>query len=464
MPLKKPRRKSAPQLNPYVRRRLTRLLPIFSKASVGDFSHDLRLPPGDDLFTELYAGVQIMLEVIREKIGDLERSNDELADKVKELKLLTAKIQTEQAQDEAMLMSIGDGLVVVDNHTRIVMVNTAFERLTGWTASEASGRQLTDILPAENERGHRIRKDRRPYARVLRTGKAVMTGVVPEPYYYVRKDGHRFPVAITLTPMRFNHRVVGLVNVFRDITHELEIDRAKSEFVSLASHELRTPLTIIRWSIDMLQKYTGPLTAGQQKYVGAIQQTGQQMVDLVDALLNVSRIELGTLMIEPVPTDLRALIGDIAHQLQPLFTARQHQLQQRLPADVPLVNCDPQLIRVAITNLLTNANKYTPPGGWIKIELIHRDGRAQVCVQDSGFGIPLAEQPKIFEKLFRAENVKSQEPRGTGLGLYIAKAVVEQSGGRLWFTSVEKKGSTFCFDLPVGGVPGRAGTKTITPS
>lgn len=420
-----------------------------------------------------------------DKTNQLSRSNQELAEALRQRRLeghqlkktvgqleqtkeamlnLLEDLDEGKARTEAMVMAVGEGLVVFDRFSKVVLANQAFERLTGWTAIEALGRSIDEVLPAVDERGQPIPSDRRPYQKVLTTGKTVTTRLDTAPFSYVAKDGRRFPAAVTVTPMVFGGKISGGVNVFRDITHEQDVDRAKTEFVSLASHELRTPLTIVRWSIDMLRKYTGPMSKAQRKYVQAIDRTGREMIDLVDALLNVSRIEMGTLMIEPVPTKLDELLKETLSGLRPVIDHKNISVTTSIAKSLPLVTLDPQLIRVAITNLLTNAVKYTPVGGAIRVGLHASDGRVTVSIKDTGYGIPVADRPKIFSKLFRAGNIKNYEPHGTGLGLYITKAVIEQSGGKIWFTANKPQGTTFSFELPVAGVPPRPGSKTLTPS
>ncbi len=396
-------------------------------------------------------------------VQELEETKGAMMNVMEDLEHDRAVVEKDKVQAEAMLMAIGDGLVVIDEQARVVLVNQAFEQMTGWTARQAAGRPIYEVLPAENEEGQRIPNERRPYSKVMNTGQAIVTRLENEPYFYVRRDGTRFPVAITVTPMILAGKLAGTINVFRDITHELDIDRAKSEFVSLASHELRTPLTIVRWSIDMLQKYTGSLTTAQKKYVKAIEQTGQEMVDLVDALLNVSRIEMGTLKIEPVPAKLGETVTGIIRELKPLFDKKSLALKTSIASTLPVVRLDPQLFRVAMTNLLTNAIKYTPAKGTITVNITADRTWATVTVTDTGYGIPEEDQSKIFTKLFRADNIKKFEAHGTGLGLYVAKAVVEQSGGKIWFSSQVDKGSSFSFRLPLGGVSQRAGNKTLRP-
>jgi PAS domain S-box-containing protein len=374
---------------------------------------------------------------------------------------IVSERENEKAQDEAILFGIGDGLVVIDTEGRVRLVNRAFEQATGWKAQEAVGKLLVEVLPAQDESGHPIANLERPFSRAIQTGRGITTRVGKRPYYYVRRDRTRFPVAITVTPFRQHGKILGSINVFRDISREMDIDRAKSEFVSLASHQLRTPLTVIRWSAEMIHRYTGPVPKPQQKYVDAIGETSRQMVNLVDALLNVSRIEMGTLAVEPRPITVADLLDDVLRELKPLSANKKLTMKRKFDPKAGEIVIDPELIRVVVHNLITNAIKYTRPEGTVTVSLVRQSQELEISVADTGMGIPADVQSKVFTKLFRAENAQAIEPHGTGLGLYIAKAVVEQSGGKIWFESTEGQGTTFHFSLPLSGMIARAGTTEL---
>jgi|GEM_PF-7043560 len=255
-----------------------------------------------------------------------------------------------------------------------------------------------------------------------------------------------------------------MLNVLEDLEEEKKkaavVDKAKTEFVSLASHQLRTPLSTVKWYADMLiAEDVGGLNTKQKEYLGKIYSGNQRMVNLVNDLLNVSRIDLGTLVTEPKITDIVALISGVLDELEPEVQRKKMRLSTNFEKNLKDIHIDPKLMRMAIQNLISNAVHYTDEGGSIDVSVSHvdvnnyrstsLDGSLMVEVADSGYGIPRSQYDKIFTKLFRADNVRERNTEGTGLGLYIAKSIVDACGGKIWFESEEGKGSRFFVTLPV---------------
>ncbi len=262
-----------------------------------------------------------------------------------------------------------------------------------------------------------------------------------------RKDGTAVPLSITATPFLLDMEVQGIVVTLRDITEEKRIDRMKSEFISLASHQLRTPLTAIGWYIELLKgDGSTPFTEDQEEYMAQILQSHRRMVELVNSLLNVSRIELGRVQIEPEEITVEALVAVPLQNLTPQIEEKKLTLTKRMPDAT--VTVDPDLVQMVLENLLSNAVKYTPESGSIDLTVMADKEELHFAVKDTGMGIPHAQQRRIFEKLFRADNVVKSDTTGTGIGLYIAKNTVEAWGGKLWFESKEKAGTTFHFSVP----------------
>jgi signal transduction histidine kinase len=240
----------------------------------------------------------------------------------------------------------------------------------------------------------------------------------------------------------------GFAMIF-DITEEKMLDRAKTEFVSLASHQLRTPLATTKWLTEMLASGDlGDLTSKQKEYVDKLHTSNQNMVDLVDTLLNILRIEIGTLNIDIKPTNVEELCESILSELAYPIVKKNIQINREFGGHLQNIQSDPKLLRIVIQNLVSNAVKYTPDNGTITIAFVEVGDNKKIVVSDTGLGIPEAQQDKVFTKLFRADNVrKLSSSQGTGLGLYLVKSVMGSLGGNISFESEENKGSIFTITL-----------------
>lgn len=357
-----------------------------------------------------------------------------------------------RARDEAILQSLGEGLIVTDTEGHIENVNATFENLTGYSASEVIGKDMADVVHKQDEEGNAVPVKEMLLKRAL-AGEEVVADL-QSAYYFTRKDGTHFPVTVSISRIELEGEILGAVEVFRDITYEKEIDTAKSEFVSLASHQLRTPLTTISWYAEMLiAGDAGEVTSEQREFLNEIYSSNNRMIGLVSALLNVSRIELGALAIDSELVAIDELIKEARKELAAPIDKKNITVIENYAPEVPELQADRRLLAIVFQNLLSNAVKYTPNDGTITVTLTPReDGGVHASIADTGFGIPEDQKDQIFNKLFRADNVRKRETDGTGLGLYITKAIVEMAGGRIWFESVEGEGTTFYIDLPPNGM------------
>jgi len=273
------------------------------------------------------------------------------------------------------------------------------------------------------------------------------------------------PVADSAAPLKdFKGKAVGCVIVFRDVTKERDIDKAKTEFVSLASHQLRTPLSSINWYTEMmLSGDAGKINKEQKEYLEEVYAGSKRMVNLVNALLNVSRIELGTFAVDPESVDFRKVAKSVLSELSPEISRKGIKVSAKIEEKLPFITADPKLVRIIFQNLLSNAIKYTKEKGSVNLAL--KKGKKDILlkVSDSGIGIPAGQQKNIFTKLFRADNARVGDTEGTGLGLYIVKAIIDHSGGEIKFFSEEGKGTTFNVRIPLKGMVRRDGSKELNP-
>lgn len=373
---------------------------------------------------------------------------------------MTKNLSTEKVRTDAILAGVGDGLFVTDANQKVTYVNDAFESITGFDESEVVGRRLTDVVEMVTKDGKTVSKAHRPLARVLKTKRQV---VIPSTkgFYYRAKDGNLIPVSMAVSPILADKEFVGAVEVFRDVTQESNIDRTKTEFVSLASHQLKTPLTSINWYTELLLEDKSSLKKSQLEYVHTIEDAAQRMSDLVNSLLNISRLELGTFMIEPKLTSIRTIVKEVVSDQRSLLKERKQKLKVSYGKSIPKVPVDPQLTHIIIQNLVSNASKYSPDESSIEL-LVNADAK-NITIQciDHGYGIPKQQQGAIFTKLFRADNARRSNVDGTGLGLYIVKTIADTAGCSISFVSEEGKGTTFTFTIPLKGMKKKEGAKKL---
>ncbi len=353
--------------------------------------------------------------------------------------------------------SASDHIIITDPEGIVQYANRAAEKITGYTAEEILGQKAGKIWGGLMPKMfYKNMWDR------IKNQKKLFIGEIRNK----RKSGEEYVALVDISPILDEKgNVQFFVAIERDITKEKEIDRAKTEFVSLASHQLRTPLTTITWYAEMLLGGdAGAITEKQKQYIEEIHNGGRRLVSLVNALLSVSRIELGTFSIEPEPSDLVEICRITLKELEPLTIKRRVTLTTSFEKDIPLINADKNLVKIVFQNLIANAIEYTKENGLVHVELKKDGNEFLFSVSDNGIGIPKASQPKIFGKLFRADNAIETKTDGTGLGLYIVKSIMDNSGGTIRFTSKENEGTTFYVTIPLSGMEAREGSKRLTPS
>lgn len=373
---------------------------------------------------------------------------------------LLAEASHEKAKWEAVLASIADGVILIDTHLNITFFNRAAEKMLGYTATEVLGKNVFFVVRMQYEDGKEIPVAERALTRVVEKNEIVQTTLGN---YYVRKDETRFPISYASSPVMLKGKNLGAIVVFSDVTKEKEIDQQKTEFVSLASHQLKTPLGALNWDLEMLMAGDyGKLKPEQQEVVAEMETLVKRMNELVNGLLNVSRIELGVFLIEPVPTNIAALCEEVLKELEPRLIAKKHTLTKDIDATLTTYNADPKLLRIVFQNFLSNAIKYTQDAGKIGVTLKMIGGKLVFRVANNGEPIPAPDQKKIFSKMFRASNANKQDADGNGLGLYLVKKIVENGGGKVGFTSRLGEDTVFTAEFPKSGMKKKVGTKALS--
>lgn len=361
-------------------------------------------------------------------------------------------------RNEALLESIGEGTIAIDEHSHIITMNHAAEQILNLDARKVIGKNFSQFWNVADEMETTLKIENRPITKALQ-GKKFSSNK----YTYILANGTTIPVSLIVTPVRLEGKIIGVIEVFHDITKERFIDRAKTEFVYLASHQLRTPLTATKWSAELLSSAeTGRLNPAQKKLLNNIYRSNERMIELINALLSVSRIDMGTFAIEPVPTDLSASVDTVVKELSPSLRKKKLQLTKDYDVALPKIDVDQQLLHGVLYNLLANAIKYTPDSGRVILRIAKEKKAVVISVADTGYGIPKNQQDKVFTKFFRADNILTKDTEGTGLGLYIVKSIIDTTGCTIRFESEENKGTTFFITIPLSGMKKRQGTKQPT--
>jgi PAS domain S-box-containing protein len=262
-----------------------------------------------------------------------------------------------------------------------------------------------------------------------------------------RKDGTLLWIANYARVVKDDGGQIAMIEgSVEDITQRKEAEQMKSDFVSFVTHQLRTPLAGIKWLLELAD---GPeLSAETASYVHDARASADRLIALVNDLLGVSRLENGKVVVRVEPVDLAALTGEAVRELMPLVTEKHLQISLPSSDQAPLVAADRQLGKEVVANLLSNAVRYTPDGGSIRVELHQGNGAVEWAVHDTGIGVPESARRRLFEKFYRADNASTAHTEGSGLGLYIVRLILERSGGRVWYESRQGAGSTFRFTLP----------------
>ncbi len=353
--------------------------------------------------------------------------------------------QVEAAKNQAILEGIADGVMVGDANGRVILFNAAAGRILSIGREQALGRFQDDILGLYGSAAHDW------LAQIEKWREAPKAHAADEFLAHRMEVGRRF-VSVHLSPVISpSQEFLGVVSVFRDITPEVEADRAKSDFVSTVSHELRTPMTSIVGYVDLiLMGATGPLSDIQRDFLKKVKSNSERLTSLVNDLLDISRIETGRVVLQLAPVAIEEVIKQVADLLHPKIVEKEQRLLTVLPPALPKVYGDHDRLVQIVTNMMGNAYKYTPVGGEIGVYVYVRDAMLYVAVADTGIGIAPENQKKIFERFYRVEDDPAvYEVSGTGLGLAISLSLIQMHGGTISLDSALGKGSTFTFSVPL---------------
>jgi signal transduction histidine kinase/HAMP domain-containing protein len=405
-------------------------------------------------------------EAADDEIGDLQRSFREMARTIGQREaVLHAQNEAVGALNrriESVLNATNDGILMLDRAGGFSVVNQRLADLFGIETENLLDHTFAQAGPLLFSRFKNKAGIRQRLQELIDDpeGVADETHDLSEPpgstvrLYSAPVRGHPHWYGDAALGVAHPPDLLGRIFVFRDVTRETLLDRIKTEFVSTVSHELRTPLTAIKGYVDlMVSGQTGPLTDVQSEFLTLVQGSTRRLTDLINDMLDISRIESGRMELRQESVDYLPLVRQTIRMMQQEAEAKGITLGCEVAGESeertwPAVRGDADRITQVLTNFLSNGIKYTPAGGQVVIQIEFEDDFVTTCVADTGIGIGVEDQRRLFQKFFRADNSTTREAGGTGLGLAITKAILERLNGSVWVESVRGLGSRFFFTLP----------------
>ncbi|ADB74246.1 ATP-binding protein [Geodermatophilus obscurus] len=356
-----------------------------------------------------------------------------------------AELRRQERLTSMILASAGDGIVGSDHAGVVVFANPAATRILGCRESDLVGKSLHAVAHHTRPDGSPFPQDECPTHRAITESQFV---VVHTDLFW-RRDGRPVPIEMSVAPIVSGDEVHGAVTTFRDISQRTEVERLKDEFISVVSHELRTPLTSIKGSLSLLTNgVMGPVPAAQQPLLDMARRNAERLGELVDDILDLDRLEAGRMPLRPVETDADELAAQVVGSLQPAAAVAGVELSVKpCGGGATVVRVDPHRMNQVLTNLVGNAIKFSSPGCPVTVSVSRAGDEVCLAVRDRGPGIPEDQHAAVFER-FRQVHEPGGARTGTGLGLPIARGIVDRSGGRIELTSEPGKGSTFTVVLP----------------
>ncbi len=360
---------------------------------------------------------------------------------------LSAEITTRRPSYlEALVARTSDGMLVLDEQYHILDLNPAATTVLGCTPEKALGRNCAEVLRCRNLNGMELcGTSSCPLMRVLQSRQAL-----PNEELIV---GEACEVSASVTPIESGNDQLHVIFSARDVSALKVANRVRSNFVSMVSHELRTPLNSVHGFIDLLlQGHMGELNLEQQKYLSYAQEGVQQLISIVEDILFMTRSDVGQFEIKQQEVNFRVVAKQVVGSLELQAQKAGVVLHKDIPTPAPILYADPQRTKQVLNNLVTNAIKFTPPGGTVTIRAHQSDAQfALISVIDTGYGIPEDDRPHVFERFYQSNHSLQSKMGGYGLGLSIARLIVEQHGGIISFDSSVNGGTTFYFTAPLAG-------------
>jgi PAS domain S-box-containing protein len=395
---------------------------------------------------DLEAEVETKTKELNKRYAESEKQNKALEEtKLAVLNVLEdlneekARVEAEKAKDEAILSSIGDGVFAVDLNGKIILFNKACEELSCVKAKDALGKHYKKIL---NFRFEESDKENYTFIDEALSG---MQSKMANHTVLIREDLTSIPVADSAAPIVDSKgTILGAIVVFRDVTKEHELEKAKDEFVAISSHQLRTPATAVKQFLGiMLEGYGGKITGEQRELLQSAFESNERQLAIVNDLLDVASLDSGRLQVEKTVTDVNEMLMSVIAEQEEVRKERKQKIRLEMPKKDITFKLDPRLMRMVFENLVSNASKYSFEGKTLTITLQEYKNGFSLKVSDQGVGISKENIPKLFGKFSRISNPLSSKVGGSGLGLYLTKQIVLLHGGTIDVNSDINKGTTF---------------------
>ncbi len=360
---------------------------------------------------------------------------------------LYAEAVAERSRLDEIIEQSADGMMMLDARWRIIRFNAAMERLTGWPRAEAIGRPCAEVLAIHNAQGVNLCLTVCPLQVYPPDAHPAIEGWV------THRDGHELYLGSSYSATRdAAGRFMGAVANVRDLTAQKREEELQSTFISVMSHELKTPVAIIKGYAGTLRRTDVQFDEStHQELLTGIEEEADRLGRLIGDLLEVSRMQAGGLRLHPSEWDLAELGGDVVSAFA-ATTDDRFEFQLRFDPEIPAVYADAERIRMVLNNLISNAIKYSPSGGIIRLGGWQDGSHVMAYVSDAGIGIAPDELAKVFSPFYRVDNRLARETQGAGLGLYLTKSIIEAHGGRIWADSTLGRGSRFIWTLPVAAL------------
>ena len=366
-----------------------------------------------------------------------------------EITARTAELEEEYEKDRTILKALNIGLLVVNKDGNVIQANPTAGELLSIKSEKLIGRYITKVIDISKHKKS-LPEENHPVLKCLKTKKKVHLN--PEVHLSIKRaDSTYLAVKISATPLVKKQKLLGAVILFQDVTIERQIDYMKTDFINLASHHLRTPLSSLHWYLELLSsEHQKNLTKDQKSFIIEMRLAAKKMSGVVEELMDASRLNESGVSPSMERVNMTTVTKDLIKDTKILFSKNKITIETKMPSKSVYAHTDPLLAGIIIQNLINNAVKYSKEeGGKVEISITKKQKSISLSVKDYGIGIPFAEQGRIFEKMYRAENARHIETDGAGLGLYSCKMIAEKLGADISFKSTENKWTIFTVEFPL---------------